>query len=90
MTAKANKSVSKKGEVTRFWVSYLGYDEDIDAEVVRWVGMQSIASSFSLLTAMRELEFEGAALKVEEAMHTLASVQASNNQLPNFTVITEE
>lgn len=93
MTAKAKKNGkknSKKNSTTKLWVEYLGFDDDVDAQLAGLVGMKPVVTSFSAETAMRELEFEGPEETIMQAEALLASVVASNEQLPRFFVSTEE
>jgi len=85
MTAK-----TKKNGTSKIWVEYLGFDDNIDAQVMELISMKPVALGFSAETAMRELEFEGSEEKIEEVEALLASVQASNSNLPRFIVSTEE
>lgn len=95
MTAKTKKNGTKtngtkKSETARLWVEYLGFDDDIDAQVVELIGMKPVASGFYAETGLRELEFEGPEAKITQAEALLASVVASNEQLPRLIVSTEE
>ena len=80
---------TKKNGNSKIWVEYYGFDDLVDAQVAELVGLKLVASSFSAELVMRELEFEGSEKKIEEAEALLASVQASNDNLPRFIVSTE-